>query len=120
MNKDAARFFAAQLNTEEGRRPAATCGGGRCRMRRSGISGWDMRRAVSTTGDYLKKLGYTEEELLAGGIVKRSQRGGTYDFSTTGSSSRSSICGGTSSRSAAGGWGRRADPSTSTAGTHRF
>ena len=81
MNKDAARFFAAQLNTEEGR-------AARGYLRGRALSDATIRHfglgyapgGFHATGDYLKKLGYTEEELLAGGIVKRSQRGGTYDF----------------------------------------
>ncbi len=81
MNKDAARFFAAQLNTEEGR-------AARGYLRGRALSDATIRRfglgyapgGFHATGDHLKKLGYTEEELLAGGIVKRSQRGGVYDF----------------------------------------
>ncbi|MFR9161798.1 MAG: DNA primase [Ruthenibacterium lactatiformans] len=32
------------------------------------------------TRDHLKSLGYTEDELLAAGLIKRSEKGGTFDF----------------------------------------
>ena len=81
MNKDAARFFAAQLNTEEGRHA-------RGYLRGRALSDTTIRRfglgyapdGYHATSDHLRKLGYTEEELLTGGIIKRGQRGGTYDF----------------------------------------
>ena len=81
MNKDTARFFAAQLNTDEGRQA-------RGYLRGRALSDATIRHfglgyspdGYYTTREYLKKLGYTEEEMLAGGIIKRGQRGGTYDF----------------------------------------
>ena len=81
MNKDAARFFAAQLNTDEGKQARGYLRGRAltdATIRRFGL-GYSPE-GYYTTRDYLKKLGYTEEELLTGGIIKRGQRGGTYDF----------------------------------------
>ncbi len=81
MNKDAARFFAAQLNTEEGRHARGYLRGRALldtTIRRFGLG--YAPDGYHATSDHLRKLGYTEEELLTGGIIKRGQRGGTYDF----------------------------------------
>ena len=121
MNKDVARFFAAQLNTEEGRQARGYLRGRAltdATIRHFGL-GYSPE-GYHTTREYLKTLGYTEEEMLAGGIIKRGQQNGTYDFSAAGSCFRSSICVAMSSRLAAGEWGKRAARNTSTAGTLRF
>lgn len=80
-NKDAARFFFASLNSEEG-------GPARAYWRGRGLSDSTIRRfglgyapdSFHATGDHLKRLGYTEDELLAAGLLKRSEKGGTFDF----------------------------------------
>ncbi len=80
-NRDAARFFFASLNAEEGRFARAY-------WRGRGLSDDTIRRfglgyapdSFSAARDHLKSLGYTEDELLAAGLIKRSEKGGTYDF----------------------------------------
>ncbi|WP_102050310.1 DNA primase [Pygmaiobacter massiliensis] len=81
MNKETARFYYESLNTEAGL-------AARRYLRGRALSDATIRRfglgfspdGYSATSDYLRRRGYTEEEMLAGGIVKRSQRGGVYDF----------------------------------------
>lgn len=81
MNKDTARFYFEQLNTDEGR-------AARGYLRGRALSDGTIKRfglgyspeGYHATSDYLRKKGYTEEEMLTGGIIKRGQRGGTYDF----------------------------------------
>ncbi len=81
MNKDTARFYFEQLNTDEGR-------AARGYLRGRALSDGTIKRfglgyspeGYHATSDYLHKKGYTEEEMLTGGIIKRGQRGGTYDF----------------------------------------
>lgn len=80
-NKDAARFFFASLNSDAGRFARAY-------WRGRGLSDDTIRRfglgyapdSFRETRDHLKHLGYTEEELLAAGLIKRSEKGGTFDF----------------------------------------
>lgn len=80
-NKDAARFFFASLNSDAGRYARAY-------WRGRGLSDDTIRRfglgyapdSFHETRDHLKHLGYTEEELLAAGLIKRSEKGGTFDF----------------------------------------
>lgn len=80
-NKDAARFFFASLNSDAGRNARAY-------WRGRGLSDDTIRRfglgyspdSMHETRDHLKRLNYTEEELLAAGLIKRSEKGGTYDF----------------------------------------
>ena len=82
INRDAARFFYAQLtaSNEEARRARAYWKG-------RGLSDSTIRRfglGYAPTGfhacrEHLKSLGYTDEELLASGIIKRSQKGNLYD-----------------------------------------
>lgn len=80
-NKDAARFFFASLNSDAGRNARAY-------WRGRGLSDDTIRRfglgyapdSYFETGDHLKHLGYTEEELLKAGLIKRSEKGSTYDF----------------------------------------
>lgn len=81
MNKDTARFYCDQLNTEAG-------ANARRYLRGRALSDGTIRRfglgyapaGYSATSEYLRRKGYTEDEMLAGGIIKRGQRGGTYDF----------------------------------------
>ena len=82
INRDAARFFYAQLtaSNEEARRARAYWKG-------RGLSDSTIRRfglGYAPTGfhvcrEHLRSLGYTDDELLASGIIKRSQKGNLYD-----------------------------------------
>ena len=82
INRDAARFFYAQLTAtnEEARRARAYWKG-------RGLSDSTIRRfglGYAPTGfhvcrEHLRSLGYTDDELLASGIIKRSQKGNLYD-----------------------------------------
>lgn len=81
INKDAARFYFACLNSDAGR-------AGRAYWRGRGLTDATIKRfglgyapdSFRETRDHLKHLGYTEEELLAAGLIKRSEKGGTFDF----------------------------------------
>ena len=81
MNKDVARFYFDCLNADMGR-------DARRYLRGRALTDGTIRRfglgysppGYYDTSNHLKKLGYTEEEMLAGGVIKRGQRGGTYDF----------------------------------------
>ncbi len=80
-NKDAARFFFASLNSDAGR-------AARGYWRGRGLTDATIRHfglgyapdSFSAARDHLKRLGYNEEELIAAGLVRRSEKGGTYDF----------------------------------------
>lgn len=82
INRDAARFFYAQLTAtnEEARRARAYWKG-------RGLSDSTIRRfglGYAPTGfhacrEHLRSQGYTDDELLASGIIKRSQKGNLYD-----------------------------------------
>ncbi|MDO5601895.1 MAG: DNA primase, partial [Oscillospiraceae bacterium] len=80
INKEAARFFFQQLNSEQG---AAA----RAYWRGRGLSDTTIRRfglgyapdGFHALRDFLRGKGYTEEELLAAAVVKRSEKGNTYD-----------------------------------------
>lgn len=82
INKDAARFFYQCLNADNEEARAA-----RAYWRGRGLSDSTIRRfglGYAPTGfsqalHHLKSKGYTEEELLASGIVKRSAKGNVYD-----------------------------------------
>lgn len=81
-NKDAARFYYQQLNadTEEARLA-------RRYWRGRGLSDDTIRRfglgyapdGFSTGYKFLRSKGYTDEELLEAGLIKRSQKGNLYD-----------------------------------------
>lgn len=81
VNKDAARFYFSRLNSDAGRV-------GRAYWRGRGLSDATIKRfglgyapdSFRETRDHLKSLGYTEDELLAAGLIKRSEKGGTFDF----------------------------------------
>ena len=80
LNKDAARFYYAQLSTEAG---AAA----RDYIRQRGISGAMVKNfglgAAPDSWDSLRRAmhekGYTDQELFDAGLVKRGQKGGFYD-----------------------------------------
>ena len=82
INKDAARFFYQCLNADNDEARTA-----RAYWRGRGLSDSTIRRfglGYAPTGfsaalHHLKSKGYTEEELLASGIVKRSAKGNVYD-----------------------------------------
>lgn len=81
INKDAARFYFSRLNSDAGRV-------GRAYWRGRGLSDATIKRfglgyapdSFRETRDHLKSLGYAEDELLAAGLIKRSEKGGTFDF----------------------------------------
>ena len=81
INKDAARCYFSRLNSDAGRV-------GRAYWRGRGLSDATIKRfglgyapdSFRETRDHLKSLGYTEDELLAAGLIKRSEKGGTFDF----------------------------------------
>ncbi|MBQ5755237.1 MAG: DNA primase [Oscillospiraceae bacterium] len=81
-NRDAARFYYQQLNadTEEAKKA-------RKYWRGRGLSDDTIRRfglgyapeGFSTCYKHLRSKGYTDEELLEAGLIKRSQKGNLYD-----------------------------------------
>ncbi len=79
-NREAAKFFAEALNTAGGR-------DARAYLRHRGLSDKIIRRfglglAPDTFGalrDHLRQQGFTEDEMLAAGLAKRSQKGTVYD-----------------------------------------
>ncbi len=79
-NREAARFFVACLNADEGREARAT-------LRRRHLSDGTIRRfglgyAPDEFGRllaHLKALGFDEKELTAAGLCKTGQKGGLYD-----------------------------------------
>ncbi len=80
INKDAARFFFTCLNGEEGK-------AARAYWRGRGLSDATIKRfglgyapdSFHAMVNHLKKLGYSEEEALASGLIKRSEKGNLYD-----------------------------------------
>lgn len=80
-NKDVARFFFSNLNTEKGSTARAY-------WRGRGLSDTTIKRfglgyapdSFRDTGEHMRRLGYTDDELLAAGILRRSEKGSTYDF----------------------------------------
>lgn len=82
INRDAARFFFQCLNADNDEARTA-----RAYWRSRGLSDSTIRRfglgyapsGFSAALHHLKSKGYTEEELLASGIVKRSAKGNVYD-----------------------------------------
>ena len=82
INKDAARFYFFAF---EFRTPGASDGrtGAGAAFRRDHQARFGLGYAPDSfreTRDHLKSLGYTEDELLAAGLIKRSEKGGTFDF----------------------------------------
>ena len=82
INRAAARFFYAQLNADTEEAKAA-----RAYWRGRGLSDSTIRRFglgyapndFSAMRRHLRGLGFSEEEMLASGIVKRSEKGNVYD-----------------------------------------
>ncbi len=80
LNRDAARFYFERMNSEKGVQA-------RKYWRGRGLSDATIRRfglgyapdSFRETFVHLKSKGYTEEELLASGIVKKSEKGNLYD-----------------------------------------
>ena len=80
INKDAARFFFSCLNAEEGK-------AARAYWRGRGLSDATIKRfglgyapdSFNRARDHLRQLGYSDEELLASGLVKRSEKGNMFD-----------------------------------------
>ncbi|WP_394965521.1 DNA primase [Candidatus Allofournierella excrementigallinarum] len=82
VNKEAARFFYEQLNAENDDARAA-----RAYWRGRGLSDSTIRRFglgyspndFGALRRHLRARGYTEEEMLASGLQKRSEKGNVYD-----------------------------------------
>ena len=82
INRAAARFFYEQLNADTEEAKAA-----RAYWRGRGLSDSTIRRfglgyapnVFSAMRRHLRGLGFSEEEMLASGIVKRSEKGNVYD-----------------------------------------
>lgn len=82
INKEAARFFYEQLNAENNDARAA-----RAYWRGRGLSDSTIRRFglgfspndFGALRRHLRTRGYTEEEMLASGLQKRSEKGNVYD-----------------------------------------
>lgn len=80
INKEAARFYFQQLNSELGAKARAY-------WRGRGLSDGTIRKfglgyapdGFHALRDHLRAKGYTEEELLAAAVVKRSEKGRVYD-----------------------------------------
>lgn len=80
INKETARFFYAQLNSEWGAEARAY-------WRGRGLSDHTIRKFglgyapndFHALRDYLRKSGYHDEEMIEAAVVKRSERGNVYD-----------------------------------------
>ncbi len=81
LNKAAARFYFNCMNDESGKQA-------RLYWRSRGLSDDTIRRfglgfspdSFYATKDYLKSLGYSEDEMLSAGIIRTSNKGSTFDF----------------------------------------
>ncbi len=79
-NRQAARFYVECLNAEEGK-------AARAYLRHRKLTDKTIRSfglgyapdSFDGMRNHLKKLGFTEDELLAAGLCKRGQKGGVYD-----------------------------------------
>ncbi|MDL2215982.1 DNA primase [Ruminococcaceae bacterium OttesenSCG-928-N02] len=80
INKEAARFFYSQLNAQEN-------GVARAYWRGRGLSDATIRKfglgyapaGFSSLRDYLRGKGYSYEEMLSAGVIRKSERGTVYD-----------------------------------------
>ncbi|MEG0339630.1 MAG: DNA primase [Oscillospiraceae bacterium] len=80
INKDAARYFYDTLNSDNGieaRKYWRSRGLADATIRRFGLG--YAADSFNAMRDYLRKLNYTDEELLAAGLIKRSEKGNLYD-----------------------------------------
>ena len=81
INKDAARFFVQCLQSEEGRAARRywreTRGLSPAVITRFGLG--YAPNSFHAVRNHLRGLGYTQEEMLASGLVKRSEKGSLYD-----------------------------------------
>ena len=81
INKDAARFFVQCLQSEEGRAARRywreTRGRSPAVITRFGLG--YAPNSFHAVRNHLRGLGYTQEEMLASGLVKRSEKGSLYD-----------------------------------------
>ena len=81
INKDAARFFVQCLQSEEGRAARRywreTRGLSPAVIPRFGLG--EAPNSFHAVRNHLRGLGYTQEEMLASGLVKRSEKGSLYD-----------------------------------------
>ncbi len=81
VNKAAARFYFKTMNEQNGKNA-------RLYWRSRGLSDDTIRRfglgfapdSFNATRDYLKSLGFKEEEMLSAGIIRASAKGHTFDF----------------------------------------
>ncbi len=82
INRDAARFYFMCLNSSTDEAQVA-----RAYWRRRGLDDATIKRfglgyspdSFRTTHEYLRERGYTTEEMLESGLVKRSEKGNLYD-----------------------------------------
>lgn len=80
LNKDVARFYYEQMNSENG-------AVARAYWRGRGLSDSTIKRfglgfapnSFGETKDAMRRLGYSEDELVAAGIIKKSEKGNFYD-----------------------------------------
>lgn len=79
-NKETALFFVNTLNSEQGKTARAY-------LRRRGLTDGTIRKfgiglapnSFHALRDHLKSKGFSEEELLSASLIKRSDKGNTYD-----------------------------------------
>ena len=77
INKDAARFFVQCLQSEEGRAARRYWRETPAVITRFGLG--YAPNSFHAVRNHLRGLGYTQEEMLASGLVKRSEKGSLYD-----------------------------------------
>ena len=81
INKETARFYYSMLNSEQGK-------DARIYMRGRELSDSTIKKFglgyspndYESTKKHLKSKGFTEAELIAAGVIRTGQKGGTYDF----------------------------------------
>ncbi len=80
INREAARFYAAALNTQQGAQARSYLRGRK--LEDKTIRGFGLGYAPAEFGsllEHLKRQGFSEDELVSAGVCKRSERGGLYD-----------------------------------------